>query len=89
MEAAGQGKNRHVHCAEHSDEPLKTNIVFGMASTMFESHLHCTKRTWRFFLFPLPIYVTAFIFNNINMIQSNVRTFYSYSQLMQSDSRIL
>ena len=29
MKAAGQSKKRHVHCAEHSDEPLKTNIVFG------------------------------------------------------------
>ena len=29
-------------CANHSDEPLKAKIVSAMASTIFESHLHCT-----------------------------------------------
>ena len=32
-----------VHCAKHSDEPLKAKIVSAKASTIFESHLHCTK----------------------------------------------
>ena len=31
-----------VHCAKHSDEPLKVKIVSAEASTIFESHLHCT-----------------------------------------------
>ena len=31
-----------VHCAKHSDEPLKAKIVSAEASTIFESHLHCT-----------------------------------------------
>ena len=38
-----QKKNRcEVHCAGHSDEPLRTKIVSAKASTIFESHLHCT-----------------------------------------------
>ena len=31
-----------VHWAKHSDEPLKAKIVSAEASTIFESHLHCT-----------------------------------------------
>ena len=29
--------------ANHSDEPLEAKIVSAKASTIFESHLHCTK----------------------------------------------
>ena len=31
-----------VHCAKYCDEPLKAKIVSAEASTIFESHLHCT-----------------------------------------------
>ena len=30
------------HCANHSEKPLKAKIVSAMASTIFESSLHCT-----------------------------------------------
>ena len=30
------------HCAKHSEKPLKAKIVSAMASTIFESSLHCT-----------------------------------------------
>ena len=33
---------RKFRCANHSDEPPKAKIVSAMASTIFESHLHCT-----------------------------------------------
>ena len=35
-----------VHCAKHCDEPLKAKIVSAMASTIFESHLHCLEWNW-------------------------------------------
>ncbi len=43
-----------VHCANHSDEPLKAKIVSAMASTIFESHLHCTISAFTPILFLHP-----------------------------------
>ena len=43
-----------VHCANHSDEPLKAKIVSAEASTIFESHLHCTISAFTPILFLNP-----------------------------------
>ena len=46
-----------VHCAKHCDEPLKAKIVSAEASTIFESHLHCTKSELApFLLARLPVF---------------------------------
>mgnify|MGYP006982907910 CR=1 FL=1 len=34
------------HCAKHSEKPLKAKIVSAMASTIFESYLHCLEWNW-------------------------------------------
>ena len=34
------------HCANHSEKPLKAKIVSAMASTIFESYLHCLEWNW-------------------------------------------
>mgnify|MGYP007064986971 CR=1 FL=1 len=43
-----------VHCAKHCDEPLKAKIVSAEASTIFESHLHCTISAFTPILFLNP-----------------------------------
>jgi len=43
-----------VHCAKYCDEPLKAKIVSAEASTIFESHLHCTISAFTPILFLNP-----------------------------------
>ena len=40
------------HCANHSEKPLKAKIVSAMASTIFESSLHCTISKSKEMIFP-------------------------------------
>ncbi len=48
------------HCANHSEKPLKAKIVSAMASTIFESSLHCTISESKEMIFPRrPLYFTG------------------------------
>ena len=47
------------HCANHSEKPLKAKIVSAMASTIFESSLHCTISESKEMILPRrPLYFT-------------------------------
>ena len=41
-----QNRTFQFHSANHSDKPLKAKIVSAMASTIFESYLHCLEWNW-------------------------------------------
>ena len=53
-DAARKNKYSKFLCANHSDEPLKPRIVSAKASTIFESHLHCTISAFTPILFLNP-----------------------------------
>ena len=47
------------YCANHSEKPLKAKIVTAMASTIFESSLHCTISESKEIILPRrPLYFT-------------------------------
>ena len=52
MERVRRGRRRRKKyptgflCPNHSDKPLKAKIVSAMASTIFESYLHCLEGNW-------------------------------------------
>lgn len=52
MERVRRGRRRRKKyptgflCPNHSDKPLRAKIVSAMASTIFESYLHCLEWNW-------------------------------------------
>lgn len=46
MKSSWENHLFRFHCAKHSEKPLKAKIVSAMASTIFESYLHCLEWNW-------------------------------------------
>ena len=52
MKSSWENHLFRFHCANHSEKPLKAKIVSAMASTIFESSLHCTISESKEMIFP-------------------------------------